>query len=497
MNNEPIQNVVIAGGGTAGWMTAAAMSKHFGKILNITLIESDDIPTVGVGEATIPTLHVFHDLLKINEAEFMSATNATFKLGIAFEKWKDSQTDYIHSFGYLGQDCWACGFQHFWVRGNQLGLVSDIGDYVPEHVACRKHRFAVLANQNRNYAFHLDAGLYAQFLRKISEQNGVKRVEGKIEAINLNAETGHIESLTLKNGRAVEGDLFVDCTGFGGLLIQKALHTGFEDWSHWLPCDAAVAMQTDTPESVPYTRSIARENGWQWRIPLQTRAGNGLVFCSEYWSADEAKSILVDNVVGNPINEPRVIRYRTGTRRKHWNKNCVAIGLSSGFIEPLESTSIHLIQQSIIRLLKLLPSKDMELEKVNKFNSQMRYEMNNIRDFIVLHYHVTQRDDSEFWRYCRRMDIPDSLKERIELFEQSSHVYKDEYELFGDSSWVQVMMGQGIIPKKYHRIVDMMGEAELKQFLDKIRSSIDKRVSSLPDHMDFIKNYCAAAERKS
>ena len=490
MNGEPINNIVIAGGGTAGWMAAAALSKHFGKILNITLIESDEIQTVGVGEATIPTLNVFHDLLKVNESEFMSATNATFKLGISFENWKDVNKDYIHSFGYLGQECWACGFQHFWVRGKQMGIAKELGDYCPEHLACRTGNFAVQPKQNRNYAFHLDAGLYAKYLRKFSENNGIKRIEGRITDVLLNPNNGFIQSLKLDSGKLVEGDLFIDCTGFSGLLIEKALHTGYEDWSHWLPSDSAIAVQTDVVEDVPYTRSIARDSGWQWRIPLQNRTGNGLVYCSQYLNDQKATDNLLTSIKGNAINEPRVIKYKTGTRRKHWNKNCIAVGLSSGFIEPLESTSIHLIQQSIVRLMRLMPSKDMEESNIKKFNDSMRYEIDNIRDFIILHYHVTERNDTAFWRYCQSMEIPDTLQDRINIFKQSAHAYKTDGELFGETSWVQVMVGQGIMPEKYHRIVDMMDEQELKRFLDNISTTISKRVGSLPNHLDFIKRYC-------
>lgn len=491
MNSGPIENIVIAGGGTAGWMAAAALGKHFGKVINITLVESDAIPTVGVGEATIPTLNVFHDLLKVNEAEFMAATNATFKLGISFENWRQQQEDYIHSFGYLGQECWACGFQHFWVRGKQLGIAKDLGDYCPEHLASRKGRFAVLPKQNRNYAFHLDAGLYAKFLRKIAEQNGVKRIEGTIRSVQQNTQSGFIDSLMLESGEVINGDLFIDCTGFSGLLIEKTLHTGYDDWSHWLASDSAIAVQTDQVDHVPYTRSIARDSGWQWRIPLQNRAGNGLVYCSKYWSDDQATEILMNNISGQPINTPRVIKYRTGTRRKHWNKNCVALGLASGFIEPLESTSIHLIQQGIVRLMRHLPSKAMESSKCDKFNELMRFEMDNIRDFIVLHYKVTEREDTPFWRFCKNMEIPDSLAQRLELFKSSAHAYKLDNELFGETSWVQVMVGQGIMPETYHRIVDMMGEDELAGFLNKISSTIEQRVDALPNHMEFIKRYCA------
>lgn len=496
MSNK-IKNVIIAGGGTAGWMAAAAFSKLLGKHISVTLIESDNIPTVGVGEATIPTLHLFHDLLKIKESDFMAATNATFKLGISFENWKQVNEDYMHSFGYIGQSCWAAGFQHFWLKGYQQGLASDIGDYCPEHLASRLGKFAALPNQDRNHAFHTDAGLYAKFLRAISEQHGAKRVEGTISKVNLNHSNGFIKSLTLADGQQINGDLFIDCTGFKGLLIEEALHTGYEDWRHWLPCDSAIAVQTrQTKPLVPYTRSIAHPSGWQWQIPLQNRMGNGLVFCSKYMTDQQAKDLLLENIEGDKLNEPRVLKFKTGTRRKHWNKNCVAIGLASGFIEPLESTSIHLIQQSVVRLMQSLPSTEMEPAVVDDFNRKMRLEIENIRDFIVLHYHVTQRDDSEFWRYCKSMEIPKSLQDRIDLFVQSAQVYKTDQELFGEASWLQVMIGQGLMPKEYHPIVDNMSDEELAGFLNTIKSTIQRRVNSLPNHVDFIQNYCRSAEMR-
>lgn len=490
-NNKAVKRVVIAGGGTAGWMTAAALSKLLGKNLQVSLVESDDIPTVGVGEATIPTLHIFHKLLGINEAEFMAATNATFKLGIAFENWRDQNKDYIHSFGFLGQGCWAAGFQHFWLKGKQRGIVSDIGDYVPEHLACREGRFAVLANQDLNHAYHLDAGLYTQFLRKIAQSHGCTRIEGKIEKVNLDQQSGFISSISLASGQEVEGDLFIDCTGFRGLLIEQALHTGYEDWSHWLPCDSAIAVQTKTVgKPVPYTRSIAREAGWQWRIPLQNRTGNGLVFCSKYLSDEQATQQLLDNVEGEVLTKPRVIKYKTGTRRKHWNKNCVAIGLSSGFIEPLESTGIHLFQKAIIRLMLMFPSKGINQCDIDEFNTQTKTEIDNIKDFIILHYHLTERKDSAFWRYCRSMPIPETLQHRMTLFKQSGKVFKKAEELFGETSWIQVMMGQGIMPKEYHPIVDLMSDDELQHFLDNIRNGVKRKVANWPDHNAFIQHYC-------
>lgn len=491
MNSKAIKNVVIAGGGTAGWMAAASLSKLLGKAINVTLVESDDIPTVGVGEATIPTLHIFHSLLGINEAEFMAATNATFKLGISFENWRDVNKDYIHSFGFLGQDCWACGFQHFWLKGLQKGMVSEIGDYCPEHLASREGRFAVLANQDLNHAYHLDAGLYAKFLQKIAYKFGCERIEGKIDKVNLDEQTGNITSLHLGNGKVVEGDLFIDCTGFRGLLIEDALHTGYDDWSHYLPCDSAIAVQTETVgKPVPYTRSIAREAGWQWRIPLQNRTGNGFVFCSKYMTDEEAKQTLLDNVEGKLLNEPRVIKYKTGARRKHWNKNCIAVGLASGFIEPLESTGIHLFQKAIVRLMQLFPLEGINQSDVDEYNEQTKREADNIRDFIILHYHLTERRDTPFWRYCATMPIPDSLAHRMKLFKESGRVFKKADDLFGETSWVQVMMGQGLMPEQYHPIVDMMTDDELQAFLNKIKNGVHKRVANWPDHNDFIAHYC-------
>ncbi len=491
MKNEPVKNVVIAGGGTAGWMAAAALSKMLGKNLNITLVESDDIPTVGVGEATIPTLHILHKLLGINEAEFMAATNATFKLGISFENWRDVGKDYIHSFGFLGQDCWAAGFQHFWLKGNKQGIVSQIGDFVPEHLACRQGRFAVLANQDQNHAYHLDAGLYAKFLAKIAAQHGCQRIEGKISEVMLDDDSGDINAIKLASGQVIEGDLFIDCTGFRGVLIEQALHTGYEDWSHFLPCDSAIAVQTKTmAKPVAYTRSIARDFGWQWRIPLQNRTGNGLVFCSKYMTDEQAKETLLTNIEGEPINQPRVIKFKTGTRRKHWNKNCIAMGLSAGFIEPLESTSIHLFQRAIIRLMLMFPSNGIKASERDQFNSETSIELDNIRDFIIFHYHVTDRKDTAFWRYCRSMPIPDSLQHRMDLFKQSGKVFKKAEELFGETSWVQVMMGQGLMPDDYHPIVDQMSDNELKTFLDTIKAGVKRKVDNWPDHNDFISHYC-------
>jgi tryptophan halogenase len=495
MDRPKIHKVVIAGGGTAGWMAAASIAKLIGRTVDVTLVESDAIPTVGVGEATIPSLLVLHQLLEIDEREFVRAVQGTFKLGISFENWRDVNKDYIHSFGWTGKDCWAAGFQHFWLKGMRQGIAEPFGQYCPELVAAERNRFVVAQREGLNYAYHLDAGLYAKFLRRLAEAHGARRREGTIEQVKQDPANGYITGLVLKSGEEIEGDLFIDCTGFGGLLIEKVLHAGYDDWTHWLPCDRAVAVQTrSVSEPVPYTRSIARDSGWQWRIPLQHRVGNGLVFCSKYWSEDEAVATLLDNVQGDTLTEPRVIPFRTGQRRQHWKKNCVALGLASGFIEPLESTSIHLIQRGIIRLLQMFPYDGIRQPDVVEFNDQMQTECDNIRDFIVLHYHVTERQDTAFWRHCRSMSIPESLQHRIDLFRETGRVFKVANELFGENSWIQVMLGQGLEPEQYHPIVNMMSDEELRHFLEDIRRGIIKRVDQMPTHERFIDYYCRAED---
>lgn len=493
MQNKSIKRVVIAGGGTAGWMAAAALSKLIGKQLDIALVESDDIPTVGVGEATIPTILTINRLLQIPEPEFLQATQGTFKLGIEFENWRKQGHRYIHSFGDTGQGCWAAGFHHFWLKGMEQGISSDYGEYCPELKAAEQSKFAIQSQKKLNYAYHLDAGLYGRFLRKIAEQHGVRRIEGKISDVQCNTDDGYIQSLRLESGQVVEGDLFVDCTGFRALLIEQALDSGFDDWSHWLPCDSSLAVQTESVgEAVPYTRSIARCSGWQWRIPLQHRVGNGFVYSSKYLSDDKAEQILLDNVEGAPITKPRPIKFRTGQRKQYWNKNCIALGLSSGFIEPLESTSIHLIQNGIMWLLLMFPFQGITKSVVNEYNEKLRREADCIRDFIILHYHVTERDDTDFWNYCREMSIPDSLQHRIDLFRETGRVFKPQDDVFAENSWVQVMMGQGITPEQYHPIVDMMSDVELKSFLQTIENNAKSLVSQLPSHADFVAHYCKA-----
>ena len=493
MEHRKVHKVVIAGGGTAGWMAAASLAKLLGKTLDITVVESDEIGTVGVGEATIPTLQTLHELLKIKEQDFVRAVQGTFKLGISFENWRDIGRNYIHSFGWTGQDSWAAGFQHFWLKGRRMGISREFGEYCKEWVAAKQRRFAVLPNHGLNYAYHFDASLYARFLRTMAEEHGAVRQEGRIEVVEQDPATGFITGLRLQSGQLVPGDLFIDCTGFRGMLIEQTLHAGYEDWTHWLPCDSAVAVQTESlSPPLPYTRSIARAAGWQWRIPLQHRVGNGVVFSGEHWSDDEAVNRLLENVEGEVLTEPRVIKFHTGQRRRHWHRNCVAMGLASGFIEPLESTSIHLIQRSVIRLIQMFPYDGIREPDVNEFNNQMKFEIDNVRDFIVLHYHVTDRTDTAFWRRCRDMDIPDTLQHRIELFRQAGRVFKIPTELFGENSWIQVMLGQGLVPEQYHPIVNMMSDEELARFLTGIHDAVGKITSQLPDHQRFIDHYCRA-----
>ena len=490
---SPIRRVVIAGGGTAGWNAAAAISKILGKILEVTLIESDEIKTIGVGEATIPAMIAFHNLLEINEQEFMAATQATFKLAIRFENWRNVGENYYHAFGHTGTDHWTAGFQHFWHKGRERNLASDFGDYCLERQAADAGRFAHLPNHGLIYAYHIDASLYAKYLRKMSESFGVKRVEGKIQEVETDPASGHIKALRLNSGARIEGDLFIDCTGFRSLLLGGAMQVGFKDWSHWLFCDSAIAVQTEAVrDAVPYTRAIAHTAGWQWRTALQRRVGNGLVYSSRYMEEAEARAILMSSVEGAPLIEPSLIKYKPGQREKTWSGNCIALGLSSGFLEPIESTSIHLIQRNILRLMQMFPTNGICPADVAEYNRQSNDEIEHIRDFIILHYHVTNRRDTPFWRDASSMSIPASLQHRIDLFRETGRVFRAANELFSESSWIQVMLGQGITPKQHHQTADLMGDAELSQFLDGIRSTVAKTVQQLPAHLDYVKRYCGS-----
>ena len=491
---QGVKRVVIAGGGTAGWTVAAVLAQQLGQLLDITLVESDAIGTVGVGEATIPTFRSFHALLGIDEREFMRATQATFKLGIAFENWGRIGDRYIHPFGDVGKSTWMADFHHMWLMGKARGFAGEIGDYCFEYQAAVAGKFAVSESSKINYAYHLDAGLYAKFLRGKFERNGIRRIEGKITRVEQDSESGHVSALVLENGERVSGDLFVDCSGFRGLLIEQTLATGYEDWRHWLPTDSALAVQTEMTAGVPpYTRAVARSAGWQWRIPLQHRVGNGLVFCSAHQSETAARDELLGSLGGEPLAEPRLINYVTGRRNKAWNKNVVAIGLSSGFLEPLESTSIHLIQIGAMRLIQLFPFDGNFDALAARYNRQMRDDFEQVRDFIILHYKLTRRDDMPFWRACRDMEIPDTLAERIALFRDSGYVRPASEELFRTASWLFVMLGQGVMPRSHHHMGALLGDQRLRRALESLQNNIASAVDNLPAHHEFLKKYCPAA----
>lgn len=492
MKNNKVQKVVIAGGGTAGWVAAAALSKQLGKLIDVVLVESDQIGTVGVGEATIPPMRVFHSLLGIDEQEFMRATEAVFKLGISFKNWGQIGDHYIHPFGTTGQGSFLADFQHFWLHGKSKGIDAEFGEYSFEIQAAKANKFATSKNSSINYAYHLDATRYAQYLRQFSENLGTKRIEGKIQQVQQHPD-GDIKALLLESGEVVEADLFIDCTGFAGLLIDKTLKTPYEDWSHWLPCNSAIAIQTESVEPAkPYVTCTAHQAGWQWHIPLQHRVGNGNVFCSDFMSDDQAKQHLLDNVKGKVLTEPRVIKYKTGRRTLFWNRNCVALGLSSGFVEPLESTSIYMFMNGIVRLMKMFPFNGVTQQSTDEYNKQSIAELENIRDFIILHYHATSREDSEFWRYCKNMSVPDSLSHRMELFRETGLAFQGERELFRLESWTHVMLGQGIMPKNYHAIFKTMSDEELVSHLTNTRNTIANAVAKLPNHQDFVNQYCKA-----
>lgn len=495
--NEPSAKtrVVIAGGGTAGWVTAAALSRQLGRLLDITLIESDQIGTVGVGEATIPTHRTFHQMIGADEAEFMRAARATFKLGIHFENWGALGDQYIHSFGSIGKAPWMADFHHLWLQAQAEGFGGDLGDYCLELKAAEAGRFAISDQLNLNYAYHLDAGLYARYLRGMSEKEGVRRLEGKIVDVRQYGETGFIESLKLEAGDEVPGDLFIDCTGFRAALIEKTLDVGYEDWSHWLPMNSAVAVQTrSTSEIKPYTRAIARDAGWQWRIPLQHRVGNGHVFCSDYISDDEACGTLMNSLDEEPLIEPRVIRFKTGRRKKLWEKNCIALGLSSGFLEPLESTSIHLFQIAATRLIQMFPFSGVNPSIANHFNRIAEEEFTSIRDFIILHYIQTARNDTAFWRDRQALDIPDSLRERLALYRENALLFQGEADLFRIDSWLQVLRGQGLEADGYHHVGRLMDRAKLQSVMANLSKKVRDQLAMLPRHEDFIARYCAVAD---
>ena len=500
-----IRSIVIVGGGSAGWMTAAAFAKALGtQGYEITLVESEEIGTVGVGEATIPPIMRYNNFLGISEYEFIRETNATFKLGIEFVDWQKKGVTYFHPFGFFGREMDGFSFPNYFLREyhRRGGGAFDIGKYNAETEAALQGRFGQVKPEpgkpDINYAYQFDAALYARYLRKYSEARGVVRKEGKIVKVNQNAETGYLTSVEMHDGRVIPGDLFIDCSGFRGLLIEETLKCGYADWSQWLPNNRAAAVPCErTADLTPYTRATAREAGWQWRIPLQHRTGNGYVFCNNFISEDEAAQTLLTRLDGKPMADPKILRFVTGHRKRFWEKNVVALGLASGFLEPLESTSIHLVQAGAFKFLALFPRNGFNPRIVEEYNRQMLFDYNNVKDFIIAHYKVTQRDDTPFWQYVRDMEVPDSLKERLDVYQSTGQTLSNERELFREVSWYAVLSGQGLIPQDYHPAADAMDEDDLRLQLGRWRSAVLDRVKSLPTHEEFIRKNCASEALKT
>jgi tryptophan halogenase len=502
MSVSSIRSIVIVGGGTAGWMAAAALARVLGPTYKVTLVESEQIGTVGVGEATVPHIKAFNNLLGLNEAEFVRQTQGTFKLGIEFVDWRRKGASYLHGFGTeIGHRLGLLPFHQYWIKAHRAGWAKPLGAYTLNTVAAPMNRFMTSARDvpaqsplaNIAYAYHFDAALYARLLRTYSEQRGVRRIEGIVEQVIQHPESGDVQSLRLQDGTVIAGDLFIDCSGFRGLLIEQTLHTGYHDYTHWLPCDRALAVPCEkVGPPTPYTRATARQAGWQWRIALQHRTGNGYVYSSAHISEDQAAATLLANLDGKALGDPRPLRFTTGRRKLCWNKNVVALGLASGFMEPLESTSIHLIQSGISKLLELFPREGISQVLVQRYNDRLAFEFERIRDFLVLHYHATEREDTGFWRQCRDMAIPAELQSTLELFGDSGRFYRNGEEMFAEISWVQVMLGQGIMPASYHPLVDQVPEADLKAFLASVEKTIDHCAQAMPGHQQFIDRYCVA-----
>lgn len=497
--SEAIEHIVIVGGGSSGWMSAALLSKLLQGKVRITLVESEQIGTVGVGEATIPAIKRFNYLAGIDELSFIKATGATFKLGIQFVNWRNGQDDYFHAFGTLGRQWEWLSFYQYWLKLQQSGQAGPLGDYCITSKMAQQHKF-MPADANRQqsplreiaYAYHFDASLYARFLRTLCEERGVERVEGMISHVARNEINGHIRHLLLDDGQTITGDLFIDCSGIRSLLLGQTLGVGYDDWSHWLPNNSAMAVPSETLKDIPpYTRSTAHSAGWQWRIPLQHRTGNGMVFSSGFLSNDQARETLLANLDTPALAEPRLINFTTGKRKQMWWGNCIAVGLSSGFLEPLESTSLHLVQTAIIRLITLFPDKRLCQANIDQYNLQAANEMAQIRDFIIAHYKVTERTDSEYWRYCQRMQVPDSLAQKLEIFRAYGRVHQIPDELFREDSWVQVLLGQGLLPERYDPLVDLKNEAQIHEFAATTAEVIRSCVEPMPSHSEFLARLAA------
>jgi tryptophan halogenase len=493
MNTGLLREIVIVGGGTAGWMCAAALATALDGRYRIRLVESDEIGTVGVGEATIPMIHRFNQFVGIQEADFLRATHGTCKLGIEFVGWGDADARYIHGFGRVGQQLAGVPFHQHWGRMRRMGRAGPLDDYTLASAAARAGRFArpdpSLGDSplaDFAYAYHFDAGAYARYLRQMASARGVERVEGKIAGAMLDT-AGNVATLALEDGRRIEGQLFIDCSGFRALLIGETLGTPFEDWSHWLPCDRAWAVPCERAEPLlPLTRSTARRAGWQWRIPLQHRTGNGHVFSSAHMSEDEAAAILLAGLDGAPLGDPRLLKFRAGRRTLAWTRNVVAMGLAGGFLEPLESTSIHLVQSAIARLIEFFPDAGFHPADLAEYNRQSAFELERIRDFIILHYHLNRRTDSTFWRDCAAMPVPDSLRHKMDLYRAHGRLVRIDNELFAEAGWLQVFEGQGLHPERQHPLAALRSEAETEAYLAGVREVIGNCVQAMPAHAEFI-----------
>ena len=500
MNTSLIQNVVIVGGGTAGWMAAAALSTVLGEGYNISVIESDEIGIIGVGEATIPMIQRFNQVVGIDENDFVKATQGTFKLGIEFVNWGTQGHRYIHGFGKIGQGLWMVDFEQYWLKLRRAGKAAALGEYSITRMAALANKFMPANFDVPNsplgdiaYAYHFDASLYSKYLRKLSEARGVRRIEGKIVQVRQREGDGHVQAVVLEGGQQVDGELFIDCSGCRGLLIEQTLKTGYEDWSDYLPCNRALAVPCESaPVLTPYTRSTAHSAGWQWRIPLQHRTGNGHVYCSDFISDDEAAATLLANLDGKALAAPRLIKFTTGMRKQAWNKNVIALGLAGGFLEPLESTSIHMVQSGIQRLIDFFPHREFNAVNVAEYNRQSRFEYERIRDFIILHYKANKRTDSPFWQQCAAMPVPESLEYKMALFRARGRVVRTDNELFAETAWFQVMEGQHIVPQAYHPLADAQSEQDTIEYLEGVRAVIGKCVAVMPDHAAYIARHCAA-----
>lgn len=499
-----IKNILIVGGGTSGWMTAAMLSKLLNNdpqrpSTKITLVESKDIGTIGVGEATIPAIKRFNQLLGINEAEFLAATQGTFKLGIQFNDWGKLGESYVHGFGKIGRKWDWLSFYQYWLHVYGKKQAKELDHYSINSVMALQNKFCPAQVEMQKsplaevaHAYHFDAGLYANFLRRIALEHGVEVVEGKIVGVKQHPYTQLIDHVELASGQTLSSELFIDCSGMQGLLIEKHLNTGFEDWSHWLPCDSALAVASKRDLDMPsFTRAKAHGSGWQWKIPLQHRTGNGHVYSSMFISDQNAEQTLLQHLDTKATSEVKQLRFRTGKRRKAWNKNCVAIGLSAGFLEPLESTSLYLVQTAILRLIKLFPDGKFLAANSRQYNEETDFEIERIRDFIIAHYKVTTRSDSEFWRYCQHMEIPPSLEEKLSRFASYGRVHRDTDELFREESWVKVLIGQGLFPRRNDPLVALKQPEDIKQFVAETERVIETCLSHVGSHKDFIARYCA------